>query len=315
MADIQDGTLTGTRMSWWAAPAMVRREVEVFLGGRVVEAVSRPGGSAPGVAARLRTAGGRRAFVKAAGRDLDPAGPRLHRTEARIAGRLPATAPVPVFLGSIDLGGWVTLLFEDVDGRPPHQPWAPAELDRVLAALTVLAAELTPAPAAVPTAAERLGEEFQGWRRLAEGDRADLDPWLAAHLDDLAEREPSWAEAAAGDTLAHADVRADNLLLTGDRVVFADWPRACRTVPWFDLLAMLPGVRLQGGPPPAELFAAHPLSAGADEEAVTAVLSALAGHLIWSSRLPPPPGAPTVRAFQAAQGEIALAWLRDRTDP
>jgi hypothetical protein len=27
---------------------------------------------------------------------------------------------------------------------------------------------------------------------------------------------------------------------------------------------------------------------------------------------PPPPGIPTVRAFQAAQGEVALAWLKER---
>ncbi|MQY09231.1 phosphotransferase family protein [Actinomadura macrotermitis] len=313
MADHSEGTLTGTRMSWWAAPPMVRREVEVFLGGRVVEAVTQPGGFSPGIAARLRTAGGRRAFVKAVGREPNPGSPRLHRAEARVAAALPRTAPVPMFLGSIDLGDWITLLFEDVDGQPPRQPWEAGELRRVLDALTDLAHAMTPPPLPVPTVAERFAEEFQGWRRLAaSGSRTTLDPWLTVHLDDLAEREPSWADAAAGETLAHADIRADNLLLTSDRVVVVDWPWACRAAPWFDLLAMLPSVRMQGGPPPAEVFATHPLAKGVDEEAVTSVLCALAGFFLWSSRQPPPPGLPTVRAFQAAQGEIALAWLRDR---
>jgi hypothetical protein len=29
-------------------------------------------------------------------------------------------------------------------------------------------------------------------------------------------------------------------------------------------------------------------------------------------RMPDPPGLPTVRAFQRAQGEVALGWLRTR---
>ena len=34
--------------------------------------------------------------------------------------------------------GWVALLFADIDGWQPAQPWQPAELDRVCAALVAL---------------------------------------------------------------------------------------------------------------------------------------------------------------------------------
>ena len=43
------------------------------------------------------------------------------------------------------------------------------------------------------------------------------------------------------------------------------------------------------------------------------IAAALAGYFIHRSRRPGPPGLPTVRAFQAAQGGVALDWLRART--
>jgi hypothetical protein len=51
--------------------------------------------------------------------------------------------------------------------------------------------------------------------------------WAWAHLDRLAELEARWSQAAAGATLLHGDLRADNLLLTPSRVVLVDWPHAC----------------------------------------------------------------------------------------
>ncbi|MBE1536545.1 aminoglycoside phosphotransferase family protein [Actinomadura algeriensis] len=304
-----------SRLPWEKTPDHVRADVEALLGARVVDAVTQPGGYSPGVAARLRLDDGRRAFVKSVGPELNPDSPGIHRAEARVAAALPPSAPVPRLLGSFDRDGWVTLVLEDVDGAPPREPWDAAELDRVLAALADLAAAMTPAPIEAPTVAERFGPAFRGWRRLAAGAAPEgLDPWAREHLAGLAELEASWETAAAGDTLAHADVRADNVLLTPDRVVIVDWPWACRSAPWFDLLAMLPSVRLQGGPPPARVFAAHPLAASADDAPVTAVLAAIAGFFVHGGRLPPPPGLPTLRDFQRAQGEIALAWLRDRLE-
>jgi Phosphotransferase enzyme family len=304
------------RLPWAQVPAPLRAAAEQRLGGAVTAAVTQPGGYSPGAAARLELDTGRRAFAKAVGPGLNPDSPGIYRAEARIAAALPAAAWAPEFLGVIDSGGWVLLLFEDIDGAPPAMPWRPDELARVLAAMTDLAAALTPAPLAAPAIAERHGASFTGWRQLAAGPepgRAGLDPWARRHLPGLADLEAGWAGAAGGGSLVHADLRSDNILLTADRVVFVDWPWACRAAPWFDLVAMLPSITLEGGPPPGEILAAHPVTRGADPQAVTAVVAALAGYFIRQSRLPGPPGLPAVRAFQAAQGRVALDWLRART--
>lgn len=309
----------GVRAAWEDVPRELREEVEARLGSRVAAAETQRGGFSPGVAARLRLADGRRAFVKAASTAMNPETPGIHRDEAGIAGALPAHVPAPRLLGTVDRDGWVVLLFEDIDGRAPELPWRSAELDRVLTAVGDLAAQLTPAPVAAPPVQEKCADTFRGWRTLAAasgaGDGLDgLDPWAVRHLPALAALEANWEEAAAGNTLAHADLRADNLLITPDgRVLMVDWPWACVAAPWFDLLLMLPSIGMQGGPPPAALFDRQPVAAGADPAGVTAVVAALAGFMIGHARQPAPPGLPTLRPFQAAQGRVALTWLRART--
>ncbi|MYY00025.1 phosphotransferase [Streptomyces sp. SID486] len=308
---------TGVRAPWEDLPVRVRDAVGEVLGAPVVRAVTQHGGFSPGVAARVRTAGGRTGFVKAVSAEANPRSPGLHRAEARIAAALPDTLPAPRLLGSYDDGTWVALVFEEVAGRQPHVPWRPAELRRVLDAVTALARTGTPCPLDVPPVAEELADAFRGWRRLRDGEVADVrgrvDRWAVAHLPGLAALEARWAEGASGDTLAHADLRADNVLLTADGGVgFVDWPHALRAAPWFDLLVLLPCVRAQGGPDPQEVFAAHPLGRAADPDAVTAALAALAGYFLRGSLEPAPPGLPTLRPFQRAQADVALTWLRRR---
>jgi len=309
---------TGQRVAWLELPAAVRRAVERRLGGTVAAAVTQPGGFSPGVAARLRLHGGGRAFVKAISADLNPDSPGIHRSEAAIAAALPTAAPAPRLLASFEEDGWVVLLFEDVAGRMPATPWDREELDRVLAAIQELAVSLSPSPVAAPPAAERFAETFTGWRDLSEAletgqdDLADIDGWAIDNLTELVELESGWQAAIAGNTLAHADLRADNILLTADRVVIVDWPWAVRSVPWLDLALFLPSVGMQGGPDPESLFGAHPLGAVADPAEVTSLVTALAGFFLAHGRRPPPPGLPTVRAFQLAQGAVALDWLRTR---
>jgi len=303
----------GARLAWQAVPDHVRSALDERLGSPVVEALVQPGGFSPGTAARLRLADGRRAFVKAVGSSPNPGSPAFHRNEARVAAAMPSEAPVPPFLFAYDDGDWVALAFEDVDGRHPVVPWRREELDRVLAAVGELVASLTPSPVEAPTIAAYFEEEFRGWRELAStGDPDWLDQWARANLDRLAELEGRWPEAALGETLLHGDIRADNILLTEDRVVFVDWPHASIGAAWIDLTFMLPSVSMQHGPKPWDVFDSHPVAVGALPGAVDAVVAALAGFFVWRGSLPPPPGIPGVRAFQRAQGEHAVAWLRHR---
>ncbi|MFC7909887.1 phosphotransferase family protein [Streptomyces nigra] len=310
----------GVRTDWWAVPERVRRAVEARLGSPVHSAVTQNGGFSPGVAARVRLADGRRAFVKAVSPEPNPDTPDLHRAEARITAALPVAAPVPRLLMSLDLDGWVVLVLEDVDGTTPVQPWRPDELRRVLAAAGELAALLDPSPVAAPSVADRFGGRFQSWRRLSAAhaagadDLAWLDPWARRNLGRLTAREAGWCHAAAGGALLHGDLRADNVLLTGDRVMVVDWPWAAVGAPWFDVVAMGPSVILQSAPDTAiRLLDEHLAARGADEEDVTTVLVALTGYLLRKSVQPPPPGLPTLRDFQRAQGRAAVHWVRERT--
>jgi hypothetical protein len=54
------------------------------------------------------------------------------------------------------------------------------------------------------------------------------------------------------------------------------------------------------------------LLAGVDPRVVTDVTAGFIGFFLNTCRLPPPPGIPTVRAFQKFQGDALLPWLRDR---
>lgn len=309
----------GARLPWAAVPANVRAAVEEWLGNTVVAAVSQPGGFSPGVAARLQTADGRRVFVKAAGSEPNALTPVLHRREARIAAALPPAAPVPRLLWSFDEGdgGWITLIYEDVEGRQPALPWRADKLDQVLDALAELSRALTPSPLP-PDVAERTSDWViltRGWWRRLQAERpVQLDAWSARQLNGLVELEAGAAAASAGETLLHLDLRADNLLLTPDgRVLVVDWPHARVGAAWVDIAFLAPSVTMQGGPQPEELMGRQPAAYAADPKAITAVVAAIAGFFTYQAHQPPPPGLPTVRAFQAAQGVTAREWLAERT--
>ena len=309
---------TGSRLHWEDLPHHVRQAIEGRLPAPVVEAVTQPGGLSPGLAARLRLADSSRLFVKAVSAARNPDSPRFHRREATIAAALPPSVPAPRFLWSYEDGEWVALAFEDINGRHPTLPWRLEELDRVLVAISALIAGLTPSPIELITIAERLHDHFRGWRRLAEAptdhDPLDgLDPWAQRNLERLADLESGWEGASVGETLLHFDLRADNILITEDRVIFVDWPHAARGAGWLELAQILPSIAMQGGPMPWEIFDRHPLGRAAPAEFVPPVVAAISGFFIYGSRLPAPPGLPTLRALQRDQGRPALRWLKRLT--
>jgi hypothetical protein len=210
----------------------------------------------------------------------------------------------------------MALVYEDIDGQNPPLPWRRHDLDRVVAALGTLYAELTPSPVPLSlahTATSWFEAHGCGWQRLLDERPAGLDAWSARHLPALAELDAAALTAVAGETLLHFDVRADDLLLTPSRVLVVDWPHARVGAGWLDLVWFAPSVGLQGGPSPEELLARHPASGSADPSAVTAGIAAAAGYSTWAGLQPPPPGLPTVRACQAAQGAVARRWLAERT--
>jgi aminoglycoside phosphotransferase (APT) family kinase protein len=305
---------SGVRIGWSDLPDDIRHAVEQIIGGgAVVEALSQPGGFSPGTADRVRTASGRRAFVKAVSPAQNEISPQMHRREAMISAALPAVAPTPHLLGSYDDGNWMVLVLQDIEGRNPVTPWLPDELARVLVALDDLARSLTPSPLPdLPTAEVQLGDDLSGWHRVSADPPADLDPWAARHLGELCALTDRALAAMVGDTLVHGDLRADNLLLGPDgSVTVVDWPGACLGPAWLDTVLLLINVRLFGGHDVQALLADRAIATGADPEDLVAVLAAAAGYFVDVARLPAPKGLPTVREFQRVQGEAVLSWLRE----
>jgi Phosphotransferase enzyme family len=303
----------GVHLAWARVPAAVQAWAARFGAGpcAVRDVV---GGFSPGATSILEWPG-RSVFVKAVGSELNPDSPGMHRREIVISSALPRSARFPRLLDTYDDGTWVALAFEVVAGRPPRHPWDADELGRVVAALAAVHDELTPSPVAtLEPLADAVRPLFGGWSELAgAGSPAGLDPWARVHLDRLAELEAPWGAACAGSTLVHGDVRSDNLLLSDAGVVFVDWPQAGVGNPAFDLVAWAPSVVLEGGPTPESLLALYEGSGRFDPDSLTVLLAAVTGFFVSRSLRPAPPGLPTLRRFQAAQGEVALAWLARRT--
>lgn len=291
----------------------MRAAFELRCGARVVEAVTQPSGFSPGLAARVRLDDGRRVFLKAVSEEANPDTPDIHRREARILAHLPAAAPVARLLWSYDDQGWIALCLEDVDGRHPHEPWTEHDLELVIACVEKMSRDLTPSPMQVDESVpEFFRRTVNGWGLARERGEKRLDDWALRNLDRLAELESRAPGVVEGDGLVHCDIRADNLLIAGDRVYVLDWPWARVGAAWIDLVAMAPSVTMQGGPKPEQFLDRLDLK-GVALEAVDAVVASLAGYFVVRALEPPPQGIPTVRAFQAAQGRVASAWLRERT--
>jgi aminoglycoside phosphotransferase len=306
---------TRTRLAWTDLPTTVRDAVAGILGGPVVEAVSQSGGFSPGTADRVRTADGTRAFVKAVSDAANEFSADFHRREARVTGALPPGIAAPRLLGHHDDGAWVVLVLSDIDGRPPAAPWRPDELHRVWRMLGDLATALTPSPLAdAPTAADTLADDFGGWRRLLDEPPADPDPWVTRHADALCALADRGVAALAGDTLSHLDVRADNILLTADGAAhLVDWPWASVGPAWLDRLALLINVRLHGGDRHVTWSRLVDLARAerADPVDLMAVLAGLGAFFADAARRPEMPGLPGLRAFQRAQAEVVMDWLRE----
>ncbi|PSK91415.1 phosphotransferase family enzyme [Haloactinopolyspora alba] len=302
----------GVRARWHDLPERVRSGIDGLLGSPVVDAVNQAGGFSPGLAARVRCADGTRVFVKAVGTPLNHDSPAIHRAEAEVTRQLPADAPVPRLRGTYDDGDWVAMVFDEIDGRMPHDPWRTDEFERVLAAVTRLSRTLTPCPVPdAPPANTAIRDTMLSYRELERHPPDDLDPWEARHLPELAALAESALEHVDGDTLVHFDLRADNILLAGDDVWFVDWPWAVRGAAWIDSVALLKNAAFHGHDPEPYL-SGHPLVDGLAPEVVTAFVAGMAGFFAEASRRPAPPGLPTLRAFQGAQHASTLAWLRRR---
>lgn len=284
----------GTRIDYDGLPSAVRAWAERELGGAVVGAATQSGGFSTGAAARVVTADGRRAFVKAVSDEVNAQTPELFRHEIAVLTTLSDVPYRAALRSSYDDGSWVGLLLDDVDGRHPdlHDDADIAATARVLVAQ---AAELTPDPIGldVPSMADSVAR----WNRRVERALAD-DPtmfpdWFAAEPDDVLRRLGSLEARMPSDSWVHLDVRDDNLLVRGDgSAVVVDWGMSRSGPSWLDQV----------------LLAVHRAELPVFDEQVTA---AVAFDAVGAEH--PVPG-DDVTDFLLALG-ASLAALRDRPVP
>ena len=304
---------TARRLEWRFLPPHVRDLVERECGSPVVHADSQGGGFTPGFASVLTCEDGSRHFVKAASDKAQRVFAGSYRREAVVRSSLPEGVPAPALLWSRD-ADWVVLGYEHVAARAPRRPWSRDDLEAALDALETCADLLTPPPQGLEhdTAVEELSSWPSRWDTLRETgpDRP--------HLEEAAALAASYAEAVDGETLAHTDVRDDNLLVTADGAVqLCDWNWPVLGADWLDTVFLLMGVHgdcvdVGDGVDVEEVLASRRLTRHVSPEHVDAVIALAAGYFLASADEPVPPTSPYLRDHQRWYGEACWSWLSQR---
>lgn len=284
-----------TRVSWEQVPTAVRAWVAELLGEPIAGAVSQAGGFSPGAANRLVGARGARIFAKSVSREINQRSFELFRSEAEVWEALGGLSlPSPRFRGCARHADWITLVFDDVEGREPggDQPDV-AAVFAALASLPEISDEFVlpppPSASASRSAASRAARWAAEWAPLLSQGRALLPHHFRDHADRFAQLASEAGRAAAGTRLAHLDLRPDNAILDASGTAWlVDWPWAGRAAPWFDELSYLTGLASTHPLATLDGWTSHPSTAlaTAPPEDVDAVLCAQAGMLLWQSAKP-----------------------------
>ena len=306
---------TAVRPQWGDLPETVREAIIARLGSPLIAARSAGGGFTRAFAAVLETENGDSAFVKAA--PLHDPTSQWYGREAAVTAALPPEVTAARPRWAMTESDWYVLCLEAVDGRIPTLPWSQADLDAALRAWSAAATALAyPAPRlldiGLPTLPEILRTEMSWWSLIAKRREPMPEParaTIAPHrLSELAKLERALPELAAGDGMAHGDLRVDNVLIDPDgRAWICDWTWPCLGAPWFDTVTLLVSAYASGLDTDSVLRAW-----GAPEEGVDGALAALSGYWLVRAGDGPSSASPHSRQHQRFSGEQALAWLAER---
>ncbi|HEU4426250.1 MAG TPA: phosphotransferase [Pilimelia sp.] len=310
---------TAQRPDWAALPTDLRTAIEARLGAPVTSATTAGGGFTRGFAAVLTTAGGDRAFVKAAALDTQPDLADWYGRETVITASLPERVPAARPRWAATIAGHFVVCFDAIDGHMPELPWRSEELDAALAAWAVAADELRVPPpylAALdlPRLTDLLRSDLSYWKGILAGRESmpPAPPQAAARLRELAALEATLPGYADTPGVIHCDLRLDNVLIDSHGEAWiCDWNWLCYGPAWFDTAALLITAYASGLDADAR-FAAHPTAAGAPDDALDAALAAFAGFYLSRAAGEQTLASPHVRTHQLWSGEQALAWLAER---
>ena len=303
-------TETAVRPHWTSLPATVQEWAQDQFGSAVVGSQSQRSGYTPGFASRILLADGRRLFVKIAGFGRDWL-VESYGMEAAKRRTLPDTVPAPRLIADararLDDQDWLLMIFDDVDGRPPRRPWTTDDVMAAVAAVEAAAQALTPAPAGfdwLPMSVEIGG--------LSPDKAETIDRDYAEHADELRELVAAAGELCTGDTLVHADLRDDNMIIDlGGRAWICDWTFPLLGKPFVDLATLLISV-VGDGLDADRILARSPLVEPGDADAIDALLADLMLYYRIASQRPDPDSSPHLRAHQGHSGRVIGHWLATR---
>jgi hypothetical protein len=273
------------------SPELAAR-IERLAGARVESYRRVGGGYTPALRLVCGTAGGS-FFVKVG---TTPLTRGFLRREIQVYERLSGDF-MPRLLASEDDGVEPVLVIEDLSGRHWPPPWGERQVELALA--QVYAMHGTRAP--LETFAEAHGALGASWQAVAEDPGPFLSlgmadaGWLEGALPTLIEFEEGCS--TAGESLAHCDLRSDNICLSAGRAVFVDWNLACLSNPRLDLGFWLPSLAYEGGIAPEQILPDAP-----------EVAARVSGFFAARAGLPLIGDAPRVREVQRRQLETALPW-------
>lgn len=295
---------TAQRLEWVHLPPKVRAAVEARLGRPVVEATSQTSGFTPGFASVLVTDDGARHFVKAASLKAQRMFAQSYREEARKLGALPPSTPAPGLRWSFEAEDWFVLGIEHVQAHAPVRPWREADVAACLDMLAHVATILTPPPPGLRL--DTFAAEFADWPAFWDYLRATF---VLPRGEEAAALAARFADATAGDTVVHTDVRDDNLLLTADgSVLLCDWNWPVVGAAWIDSLLLLIGPRGDGVDVEA-IIATHPTFTDVPAESIDILLALVTGYFLKSGDDPVPATSPHIRGHQRWQGDVCWEWL------
>ncbi len=221
--------------------------------------------------------------------------------------------------GVADEYAWRVLVVEVVPGRVP-QPWTPSDVAAVHEACVLAAAALTPAPQGLgltSLGADLLADErsMNLFDRLASGAATvtwGQPHWVleqASELSALARAAPS---AVQGSTACHGDLRADNVLVDGERAMLVDWNWLARAAPWTDFVGVLAPACADGVDVDAWVRRS-PLTRNVPADDIDAFLAWVTAFMLAGAEDPPwPGGSALVRVHQRRFARTFLDWLAAR---
>lgn len=301
---------TAQRPTWQQLPEVVHDWLTDHLGAAVTAASSRRSGYTAGFASRLWLSDHRRVFAKIANCEhqwmVD-----AYQQEAVKNRLLPAAVPAPRVIADFRAvlcdRTWHAVIFEDVDGRPPHRPWTPSDAVSAIHATETAAMALTPAPdghAWLPLSTE-LGA-MDGTKR------AVIKQFWPGHVGEMSELAEALAHSCDGNTLVHADLRDDNMIIgdTGEAWI-CDWNFPVLGKPWIDLVTLL--ISMYGdGLDTDTVLTESPCSRDAPADEIDSLLADLALYYRIAADSPYVDNSPHLRAHQGWYADVTAAWLAAR---